>query len=428
VSAGVGSTEPAKSEGAGFAGAGSGKLKDRRLATLLVAEVISSMGTQMTWIALPWFVLRTTGSPQRMTWVLVAEIVPVALTGFWGGAIAGRIGTRRTMLIADLARVPLFAAIPALHAVGLLPFPALLALVAASGVFLSPYMTVQRTVVPELIGEEHADVAEATALFQAANRTTIFLGPPLAGVLIGFVGASNILYIDAATYLVSFVLVGLFVHPPEIEVPEDEHGVLEGFRFIGGDKLLRVWIPALNTVDICWISFFACLPVLVVSRYDASAHVLGFIFGGLGGGALVGALVALRIVRHVEPLKTTAVCFICQIAALWAVAAPAPWPIAVAGMAGAGFFMSLVNSPMQALMMLRIPRDLRTQTMAVSAVVTCAGAPLALIGAGWALTHFSTRAVLGVVLAVQTTAILAVVAGAFAERSTLAAAALDSPA
>ena len=62
-------------------------LRDRRLATLLVAEAISSTGTQMTWVALPWFVLRTTGSPQRMTWVIIAEILPVAVLGFWGGAI-----------------------------------------------------------------------------------------------------------------------------------------------------------------------------------------------------------------------------------------------------------------------------------------------------------------------------------------------------
>ena len=89
---GVGSAEPAKS-GGGSAGAGAGfsLLKDGRLATLLGAEVISSIGTQMTWVALPWFVLRTTGSPQRMTWILSAEMVPIAVLGFWGGAIAGRV-------------------------------------------------------------------------------------------------------------------------------------------------------------------------------------------------------------------------------------------------------------------------------------------------------------------------------------------------
>ena len=72
-------------------------LRDRRIAALLTAEVISSLGTQMTWLALPWFVLRTTGSPQHMTWVIIAEVLPVGVLGFWGGAIASRLGTRRTL-------------------------------------------------------------------------------------------------------------------------------------------------------------------------------------------------------------------------------------------------------------------------------------------------------------------------------------------
>src|SRR3954464_2270315 len=126
-------------------------LRDRRLAALLGAEVISSLGTQMTWLALPWFVLRTTGSPQRMTWVLIAEIVPIAVLGFWGGAIASRVGTRRTMLVCDFARIPLFAAIPFLHAHGALPFWVLIAFVAASGVFITPYAAVQRSVIPEIV-------------------------------------------------------------------------------------------------------------------------------------------------------------------------------------------------------------------------------------------------------------------------------------
>jgi MFS family permease len=403
-------------------------LRDRRLAALLAAEVISSIGTQMTWVALPWFVLRTTGSPQRMTWVLIAEILPVAVLGFWGGAIAGRIGTRRTMLVCDIARVPIFAAIPTLQAAGLLPFPMLLVLVAMSGVFLAPYMGVQRALVPEFVGEEQGDVATATALFQAANRLTIFVGPPLAGLLIALLGASNILYVDAATYLASFLLVLLFVHPPEVPAPEDERGVFSGLKFILGDRLLRLWLPSFTLLDVCWTLFFAALPVLVVTRYDADPHVLGWLFGALGGGALVGAFAALPLVRHIEPLKMTSVCFVCQMVAMWGVVVPAPWPVATCTIALGGFFMSLVNSPMQALVMLRIPRDLRPQAFSVMAVLVCAAAPVGLLAAGWALARFETRSVLAVVLGFQTAGVLAIVTGAVAERSLLRAAPVDSPA
>jgi MFS family permease len=404
-------------------------LRDRRLAALLAAETASTLGTRMTLVALPWFVLRTTGSPQRMSWVLIAEILPVALTGFWGGAVAARLGARRTMLTADLLRVPLFAAIPALHAAGLLSFPLLIALVAASGLFLAPYLTVQRTIVPDLVGEDHGSVAEAAALFQAANRITLFAGPLLAGLLIAAVGATGVLYVDAATYLVSFVLVAIWVHPPRfVAAPREGGGIRAAFRFIARDRLLRVWVPGLTVLDAGWTTFFACLPVLVVARFAANPHVLGFLFGGLGLGALAGALLALRIVRRLEPLKTTALCLLCQVASLWGVVAPAPWVAAVAAMAVTGVFVSLVNAPLHAFLTLRVPRDLRTQTLAVGGVFSTVVSPLGLVAVGWALSHHAPRTVIGVVLALQTAGILTIAATALRERSAVRLEAVDSPA
>jgi predicted MFS family arabinose efflux permease len=401
-------------------------LRDRRLAALLAAEVISSTGTQMTWVAIPWFVLRTTGSPQRMTWVIIAEVLPVAVLGFWGGAIAARVGTRRTMLVCDLVRAPLFAAVPALRSLGLLPFPALLALVAASGVFLAPYFSVQRSVVPELVGEEQADVAQATAFFQAANRLTIFVGPPLAGVLISLIGAAPVLYVDAASYLLSFLLLALFVHPPQVQT-EERPSALAGVRFLLRDRLLRIWTPAFTLIDVCWMLLFASLPVLVVTHYHANPRILGWLFGALGGGALVGAFVSLWTVRRFDdPLALGTVSFALQIASLWILAVPAPWPVPFAAMALAGFAMSNVNAPIQALTMLRMPKEVRTQGVAAFGVFQCIASPIGLLLAGWALARYDTRSVLVVVLGAKTLAVVAFAAAAIAERSSLRTAALDS--
>jgi hypothetical protein len=394
-------------------------LRDRRLSALLAAEVASSLGTQMTWLALPWFVLRTTGSPQRMTWVIIAEVLPVAVLGFAGGAVASRVGTRRTMLVCDLLRAPLFAAIPTLQALGMLPFPLLLALVALSGVFLAPYFSVQRAVVPELLGEEHADVAQAAALFQAANRLTIFLGPPLAGVLIAAFGAPEVLYVDAASYLVSFFLVATFVHLPDVAVERPVTRVLDGVRFVLRDRLLRLWTPAFTVIDICWQLLFASLPVLVVSSYHANPRVLGWLFGAFGGGALVGALVSMPVVRRVEALALGAFAFCLEMASLWILAIPAPWEVPFTGMALAGFFASLVNTPTHALITLRIPAELRTQALASFGVFQCIGSPAGLLLAGWALTRYDTHHVLAAVLAVDTLAAATFVGAALSERAAL---------
>ncbi len=83
------------------------------------------------------------------------------------------------------------------------------------GAFSAPYFAAQRMILPELLGEEEATVSQASALFQGATRITLLLGPVTAGVLIGFIGAPTVLVVDAATYVVSVLLVALFVPATE---------------------------------------------------------------------------------------------------------------------------------------------------------------------------------------------------------------------
>ena len=85
-------------------------IRDRSILALLVAEVVSSLGSQFTALALPWFVLVTTGSPTKMGLVFAAELVPMALLGIPAGAVVDRVGPRAAMLIADGVRAPIVAA------------------------------------------------------------------------------------------------------------------------------------------------------------------------------------------------------------------------------------------------------------------------------------------------------------------------------
>ena len=75
-----------------------GLLADRRLAALLAAEVVSTTGSQMIWLALPWFVLVTTGSPARTGFVAAAEVAGAALFGLPGGSLLARLGARPELL------------------------------------------------------------------------------------------------------------------------------------------------------------------------------------------------------------------------------------------------------------------------------------------------------------------------------------------
>ena len=86
-------------------------LRDRRLLALLAAEIVSGLGSYMSFLAIPWFVLVTTGSAAQMGIVLAAEIAPIALLGIPSGTLVSRIGARTTMWACDLARAPIVSVV-----------------------------------------------------------------------------------------------------------------------------------------------------------------------------------------------------------------------------------------------------------------------------------------------------------------------------
>src|SRR6185436_7551592 len=128
-------------------------LRNPALRALLIAQAVSRFGSQMTFLALPWFVLETTGSASRMGVVLAVELLPIALFGIVSGSLVARLGARRTLMLGDAARVPILAAVPLLYEAGVLSFGLLLVLVFLAGCALAPYMSAATVVIPELVGD-----------------------------------------------------------------------------------------------------------------------------------------------------------------------------------------------------------------------------------------------------------------------------------
>src|SRR6476620_6184314 len=286
-------------------------LRNRNLAAIVVAELVSLTGSAMTFVALPWFVLVTTGSTAKMSWVLAAELLPVVIVGIPAGSVIVRLGAKRTMLISDAVRGPLLLVIPILHRSGQLTFPALLGVAFAIGVFTAPYFASARLVVPEIVGDDERVVAQVNALLSGANQIAQIAGPVLAGLLIAAAGPSAVLVVDGCSYLLSFLMIAVLVSAGAAATPSAESGgVLAGLRFLMRDGLLGpIMIVA------CALNFFTQgliigLQALAYFRYDADARVLGYLFAAFGAGALCGALAAQRLVREVNLLKLAAVAIV----------------------------------------------------------------------------------------------------------------------
>ena len=101
----------------------------------------------------------------------------MAVLGIPSGVVVQRLGSRTTMLVADFARAPILASIPLLHSAGVLSFGLLLGLVALLGCFMPPYFASQRTILPELVGEDERRMSQANSSIEGGSALAAHARP-----------------------------------------------------------------------------------------------------------------------------------------------------------------------------------------------------------------------------------------------------------
>jgi len=377
-------------------------LRSRPIAALLAAEVLSTTGSQMTWLALPWFVLVTSGSKQ-MAFVVAAEAAGYALFGIPSGSLLERLGPQRTMRLCDAVRAPLMLLVPVLHWSGDLTLPILVVLAFALGTASTPYASAQRVVVAEILDEDEMSVERANALLQGATRITMLLGPALAGILIAAVGAPIVLVVDAASYIVAFLLVTLFV-PVTGPVGEQDadagSGLLAGVRYLLHDQLMRGWTTAIVVGDASFSVLFVAIPVLVVAHYGADPRLAGAFMAAWGVGAVLGNVAAYRSER-IGGLRQAPPLVLVQAGALWVLAAPVPAAAVAAALALSGIANGLINPTLHAFLTLRPPVAIRAKALTATFTASVLGTPIALALAAPAFAAYGSRHVVAVAAAGQ---------------------------
>jgi MFS family permease len=371
------------------------------VSALVAAEVISVLGTRMTYLALPWFVLVTTGSPGKMSLVLAAEIAPMAILGIPSGTLVQRLGARNMMLVADFARAPILASIPLLHALDALSFPLLLAIVALLGCFMAPYWASQRTILPELVGEDERLMSQGNSLIEGGSGFAALAGPAIAGVLIPVIGASNVLYVDAATYLVAFVLVLALVPRRKPLGGRPQSDVLAGVRFLLADRFLGPVSAIVVAMGFLGAGLSAGLPVYAFDQFDGSSRIAGLFYAALGAGAIVGSLLAVVAVKRIAPLRLATLGIFGFAAPLWALPFLPPWPIVLVALFAATMCAPLVNGPFFAVLTKRTPEALRAKVLTAVVAVNSVAAPLGFVVSGqvlerWGVVPLFAAVVLGI--------------------------------
>ncbi|KUL62376.1 MULTISPECIES: MFS transporter [unclassified Streptomyces] len=369
-------------------------LRSWRFRRVIAAEFTSSVGTQMTTLALPWFVLMTSGSPARMGLVFLIQILPVPLLAMPAGLLVARWGARRVTIAGDLASALLTAAVPTLYVAGMLPFWALLVIVALIGCVTSAYLSAQRLLLTESIGHDEGVVTAGNALFETATSTARLVGPGVAGFLIARFGALNVLWVDAASFALSAVLlVGLPRTAPATE-PTSSHHMAEGVRCLLRDRVLRTLALAALGYGMLMPIVMLALPVLAKNRYDADPHVAGWLLAAWGGGTALGTVVVARLARRFPPVRLAAAGGVGAAAGLWCLPWDQPVTTLTVTVAAGCMFLPAVTAPAVALMMLRPPEHLRPHVVPVFGAAVFVASPIAYGVAGVLFEHLAVSTVL----------------------------------
>ncbi len=349
------------------------------LAILVVAATISQIGSAFTLIAVPWFVLQTTGSAAKTGLTGVFAALPYIIAGIFGGALVDRLGFKRTSVIADITSGVTIALIPLLYHTTGLAFWQLLALTFLASLWNSPGGSARQSLVPELAMLAQTSLERANSIVQSVPRFATLFGPPIAGVLIAVMGAGNVIWLDAATFAISAVLIGAFVPPlalPARTAPTHFFADLtEGWRFITREPLMR----AMTTVFAIGNFFDAPLSLLVAvyaNRRYGSAVPLGFIFAALGAGAVIGSL-GYGAIGHRVPRRAIMVLYLFPVATMYMIFALAPpLPVILVAIFLDGIAVGPVNPMSATVSQERVPVELRGRVQGLTIALAWVAIPV----------------------------------------------------
>lgn len=357
------------------------------LIVLLAADAISMTGNAFTMLAVPWFVLQTTGSAARTGAAAFVSTVPIVISATFAGALVDRAGLRRASVACDLASGLIVAAIPALLLSTGLPYGLLLVLLFTRWLLATPGDTARAAMLPDLAGRGHVPLERATAAQDGTYRGARMAGAPLAGVLIVWLGPANLLFVDAATFLASAVLIRYgaprTVPHRDLRSSRRPGGLREGLAFLWGDRLQR---SAVAMVLVTNMLDTGLSQVLLPGYARAVAHdprAFGLVIGAVGAGAVAGTITYGTIGRRLPRRVTFAVCFL---------VAGAPRPLVLASHAHlgvvlavtavSGFAAGAINPLLGTLRYERIPARLRARVLGAITAGTYAGMPVGGLAAG----------------------------------------------
>ncbi|MGV9315882.1 MFS transporter [Streptomyces sp. NPDC003691] len=365
----------------------------RPLAGVLAAMAVSLTGTRVSAIALPWFVLVTTGSATLTGLVAFFELAPYVVVKAFTGPLVDRIGPRTVSWATDLTSAAAAAAVPLLHALELLSFPLLLALVAVIGAARGPGDLAKEVMVPEAAERGGIPLERATGLSAVTERLAATLGPAAGGALVTLLGPLTGLAVNAVCFALGSVIIALVLPgrtgaPPRTGAREAGYWKRfgEGFAFLRGEPLMLTVIVMVSITNLLDAAFMTVLLPVWARESGNGPAAIGLTATATGAAAVAGSLIAAAAAHRLPRRAVFFTGFLLAGAPKFLIlASGAPLGAVLAVFAVGGFGAGFLNPVVGAVVVERVPRRMLGRVSALGDSLAWTGIPLGGLLAGAAV-------------------------------------------
>jgi MFS family permease len=364
----------------------------REFRALWFAEVLSVAGDRLALVALTLLVFDRTRSPLLTALTYAAGYLPWVIGGLFFADLADRRPRRSIMVGCDLIRMVLVAAM----VIPRVPLVALVALLFATQMFAPPFESARASITPDILpGERYALGA---AVIQTTFLVCQAIGAVGAGVAVTFIGVRPSLAIDAGTFALSGLLIGLGIRArpaarPDSVRPSPLGQMREGFQLVFGDQARRTLLL------FGWLVAFYTIPEGVAASYatDLGAGSIGIslvLASTVASTAFVTPLFGrvVRPRRRVNWMGPLAV-LTCATLVFTALHPGLAVSLVIFSVSAAfGVYQLAANTAF----VVRVPNERRAQAFGIANMGVIVGQGAAFVAAGAAAERYSPAAVIAV--------------------------------
>ena len=273
-------------------------LRNRDFRLLWLGQSTSLLGDQFFMVAGPWLVLKLTGDPLALGTVMAVGAIPRAAVMLLGGAITDRFSPRMIMLGSDILRLIWFLIMFVLVWSGQIPVWMLYVSSFIGGILSGFFMPAANSIIPTMVAQEN--LQSGNSIFQGSSQLIGFIGPALAGVVIGAFGggmqAIALAYaIDVVSFIASVVTLWFLHSQNNQSTARSRENIWQsigtGLRSAWNDGFLRLGFILIAFAGLFFAGpILVGIPVLAKQRLIEGATAYGLILAGYAGGNLLGII------------------------------------------------------------------------------------------------------------------------------------------